>query len=80
MLQNIKMRWPLLLSQWDPSIQLDDDVVAYRKPGRPFLCWDDSVYDYCGYEWNLFHWSDMKGWVQRRILDLEDRYVQYCML
>ena len=80
MVQNMKMRWPLLLSQWDPSLKLDDDVAPYRKPGRPYLRWDDSLHDYCGYEWSLSHWTDMKDWEQQRILHLEDRYVQYCML
>ena len=78
--QNVKMRWPLVLSQWDPSVMLDDNVAPYRKPGRPFSRWDDSLHDYCGYEWSLFHWTDMKEWDSQRILHLEDRYVQYCML
>ena len=78
--QNGKMRWPLLLSQWDPAVRLDDDTFPYRKPGRPFLRWDDSLHDYCGYEWSLPHWTDMKDWDVRRKMNLEDRYVQYCML
>ena len=78
--KNVKMRWPLVLSQWDPSVKLDDDVNPYRKPGRPFLRWDDSLHAYCGYEWSLFHWTDMKNWDSHRILGLEDRYVQYSML
>ena len=79
-IQNKKMRWPLLLSQWDPGVKLDDDTFPYRKPGRPFLRWDDSLHDYCCYEWSLSHWTDMMNWEMQRVIQLEDRYVQYCML
>ena len=68
-IQNKKMRWPLLLSQWDPGVKLDDDTFPYRKPGRPFLRWDDSLHDYCCYEWSLSHWTEMMNWEMQRAFD-----------
>ena len=79
-LRNIKMKWPYLLSVWNPADCHDDGMIPYRKPGRPYLRWDDSLHAYCGYEWSLLHWTDMEAWTDEQILKLEDRYVQYCML
>lgn len=58
----------------------NEGLHPYRKSERPYLRWDDSFHDYCRYEWSLLHWTDMEYWDKERILQLEDRYVQYCML
>ena len=75
-----KSKWMYKLSQYCPDSIVDEEVKAHRNPGRPFLRWDDSLHDYCGYEWSMRHWLELENWSKEKALEIEDRYVQYCML
>ena len=78
--KNQKCKWMYRLSQYCPDLIHDEALAPYRKPGRPYTRWDDSLHDYCGYEWSLLHWLGVEFWSREKCEMVEDRYVQYCML
>ena len=63
-----KSKWVYKLSQYSPDCIIDEAIQPHRNPGRPFLRWDDSLHDYCGYEWSMRHWLELENWSKEKAL------------
>jgi hypothetical protein len=75
---NQKMEFPRLLADWIPTDNTVEDLIPFRKRGRPRRRWDDDLYFYCKEELDLDHWLELRNFSVSQLDEIENDFVVYC--